>query len=353
MDSRILDTPRSLGAKRIRTIPPDAPIATVDPERWIAYWEMRISDESHNRRTIINTMSFLEIKSTDLLLTLARYRTSLLFDYQRRITDYLGTPDGDILQHQWRSLSSSDRRKHMLEGLVRSAIADPESQAYKAYCSDLTLYSLEKNQGELFIKLLHFYVTEDLSAFTSDQIKSYPHPKWSGEMQKEIAKDKSSKKALLWELIQLDRDWYICSFIETTLNSLDGIPRPSEHPTISKHLLKKKLDHLARRFKSDFDGMNIQAATDAILPFYEENPDAKRFIICEYCYVTSVPLRRCKRCLEKVHRPVHYCSAKCQKDDWPTHKMISAQHSSQFKQRLHPFLSIRKLQLRPHTQNGF
>ncbi|KAF8996360.1 hypothetical protein BDQ17DRAFT_1364569 [Cyathus striatus] len=308
MDPRIQDTPRSLGVRRIRAVPPDAPIATVDPECWIAYWEQRISDESLNTCTIINTMSPLENKSMDFLLTLARYRTSLIFGYQHQMTDYLSTPDGDIVQHIWRSLSSSERRKHMLEGMVRSAIADPESQPHKAYCSDLTLYSLEKNQGELFIKLLYFYVAPDLSTFTSDQIKSYPHPNWSGEMQKEIAKDKSSKKALLWELIQLDRDGYICDFIENTLGSLDGIPRPSGHHPVSKHVLKKKLDHLAQQFGSDFDRRGLQAATDAIFPFYEQNPNAKRFIICEYCYVTDVPLRRCKRCLKNVHRQVHYCS---------------------------------------------
>ncbi|KAF8990762.1 hypothetical protein BDQ17DRAFT_342530 [Cyathus striatus] len=201
----------------------NGPDPTVDPVRWNTIWEERVKDNSLIRYGI-ELMMRSHGKECEILLTHIRYNTRFLVESQREVTS---SYRGDTFNQKWKAISSSERRKHMLEGLVRSSINKPDSEADRIYCSDLTLDAMDGRDGEPFIQLVKAYIAPDASKLTPDTVRSYPHPSWAGEMKKEREKDKGSIRSLAWELIQLKRDRYICRFIDGTLESIKNFLKKS------------------------------------------------------------------------------------------------------------------------------
>jgi hypothetical protein len=86
----------------------------------------------------------------------------------------------------WKTLSPAAREAHMLEGLLRACLNEPDSAPHaRLYTCDITLASLESGNGEGFLALLRRYVPEGEASITEGRCISYLHPGWSEEARKE------------------------------------------------------------------------------------------------------------------------------------------------------------------------
>jgi hypothetical protein len=80
----------------------------------------------------------------------------------------------------WKTLSPAACEAHMLEGLERVCLNEPDSAPNaRLYTCDITLVSLESGNGEGFLALLRRYVPEGEVSITEGRRISYPHPGWS------------------------------------------------------------------------------------------------------------------------------------------------------------------------------
>ncbi|KAF8996347.1 hypothetical protein BDQ17DRAFT_1429790 [Cyathus striatus] len=278
--------------------PADTPNAAEDLENWNAYWETLTSHNTKNRQFIESTLND-DVIPIDLLRAQSKNKKFTLNKFQLAFASNISTT---LFEHVWMMLSDSERRKHMLEGFVRSAIFEPEAVQDRVFCSDLTLDTLGEDQGLPFIKLLEFY-TKSVNV-APKTVSSYLHPEWSDEMEEDRAKDPNSRRAFMWEFIQLDRDLYICNFITRTMESCRGEPRPTPEPV-------EDMDAMLEQLSSMGDG----TAEDLVQRLLSR--------VCTLCAKPETPkqpLKWCSKCLAKVQRKVLYCSSECQLKDWPNHK---------------------------------
>ncbi|KAF8996350.1 hypothetical protein BDQ17DRAFT_1364553 [Cyathus striatus] len=277
---------------------PNAPKAAENPGKWNAYWETLTSDTTKNRQFIESTLND-DVIPIDLLRPQTKNKKFTLSQFQLAFASNISIT---LFEHVWMMRSDSERKKHMLEGFVRSAIFEPEAVQDRIFCSDLTLDTLGEDQGSPFIKLLEFY-TRPVNV-TPETVSSYPHPEWSDEMEEDRAKDPNSRRAFMWEFIQLDRDLYICNFIVRTNESCRGEPRPAPGPV-------EDMDAMLEQLSSMGDG----TTEDLVQRLLSR--------ICALCATPETPkqpLKWCSKCLAKVQRKVLYCSLECQLKDWPKHK---------------------------------
>ncbi|KAF8990201.1 hypothetical protein BDQ17DRAFT_1433967 [Cyathus striatus] len=290
---------------RNRSLIFNSPDENVDPEGWNAFWEKQTRDEAMNRR-VIDDMLGQDAKHMEILATESRTGLRFVLNLQRRIADYV---DINLFEHGWKLYSSSERRNHMLEGLVRSSINFPEVEILRALCSEITIEALEKEEGSLFVNLLKFYKVTDSSKLTPETRRSYPHPKWADEMKREHEKDSGSMRAVMWEIIQLQRDVYICNFLSETLKSCMGAPPPPP-PVVINRCLEGRREYYIKNKPS--------------VKNYERNLTMKKSVINELMQqwkdgITGAAHRKCLSCGDawKV-----FNGKTCQKDDWLIHKTI-------------------------------
>ncbi|KAF8996322.1 hypothetical protein BDQ17DRAFT_947141 [Cyathus striatus] len=300
----------------------NGPDPTVDPIRWNSVWERRIKDDSLTRCAIELMISGYGDQA-ETLLTLIRYNTRFLVEMQHILTS---SYRGDGFNQKWKATTTSERRKHMLEGLVRSTIINPDTEADRVFCSDITLDALDKEDGEPFIKLVEAYVAPDVSKLMTETVRSYPHPKWGDELKMEHERDKTSMKSLALDMLQSKRDLYICRFIDGTLESFIDVPRRPIQVVETKPRSRKrnKFRKEASEKLKDFEriiGKDI--LKEVTKRWMNDRSDTVR--ACEFCCKLEDPahlLKRCQRCLSSVQRKIHYCSPDCQRSDWSVHKKI-------------------------------
>lgn len=78
----------------------------------------------------------------------------------------------------WKTLTPAEREAHMLEGLLRTCLRLPDQMPNnRMYTCDITLESLETDNGQGFLNLLKKYVPDD----TEGGPTSYLHPGWTKE----------------------------------------------------------------------------------------------------------------------------------------------------------------------------
>ncbi|KAF8996299.1 hypothetical protein BDQ17DRAFT_1329984 [Cyathus striatus] len=296
----------------------EAPEATKDPEGWNAYWENHVKDDNANKASLEFTIQQFG-SHLELIVGFIRFGIRRLVDYQRAITEFYNPETFDAT---WKALTNAERRKHMLEGLVRSAIVDPDSESYRSYCSDLTLEVMGKNKGELFLKVVKMYVCPDLSKLTPETTASYPHPKWTKDMRREREKDKNSPRAQLWESVQLNRDLFYCRFIAGTFESVACKPRPSPPVMVKPNVTNRSELH--------------KDVVDQIKRFGGDDANTKKFLHQvnerwkeEMSVTARVGNRRAApQTMSEVPEQssttgiLLLCSLfrECQKQDWPVHK---------------------------------
>ncbi|KAF8990186.1 hypothetical protein BDQ17DRAFT_1414137 [Cyathus striatus] len=220
------------------------PDVTAEPEHWNSFWEDLITDERVYRSFVDCTLS------------------------QER---WISNRDAELFEHYWKAWSSSKRRKHMLEGFVRSL---------------------------------------------------YPNPKWADEMKEDLLKDKNSMRAVMWEMMQLDRGMYICEFLYRTLESCEGPPPPSPPIHVKTHVLgMKEINNLTL---AKFKKLKDKDLAEELRQHFKGSGKESNYA-CEVCSKVESSrtlLKKYQRCIENIDWKVYYCSPACQKNDWPIHKKI-------------------------------
>ncbi|RDB20902.1 hypothetical protein Hypma_012003 [Hypsizygus marmoreus] len=209
---------------------------------------------------------------------------------------------------RWRA--ATVRRDHILEGHIRVAVMGMED--YRGVCGDITLASLEKNNGEGFLKLLRVYLHDDLSSIPSTPI-TFPYNSTSG-----IPMPIQENNAWFAN-IDIVRDIYICQFLLYTLEAWMNKPRP----------LPSQLGKTSFSQPNDMEVMKL--VKGAIGPsIAKELKQAFRSMYasairrCESCDTpeSSTRYMQCRGCADIPNRRTSYCSKKRQRDDWPRHKQF-------------------------------
>ncbi|RDB23892.1 hypothetical protein Hypma_008890 [Hypsizygus marmoreus] len=182
---------------------------------------------------------------------------------------------------------------------------------YRALCGDITLASLEKDNGAGFLKLLEVYLHDDISSVPKTPI-TFPY---NGTFGIPLPSDKDA-----WHIVVLlDRDLYICFFLLYTLQPWICMPRPAP----------ERMDKSS--FSGDIDKQLMEMIKASVKP--SQVKELKQVLraghaalirCCESCGKAESTTRhmQCKNCAEAQNRRTSYCSRQCQKDDWQRHKQF-------------------------------
>ncbi|KAJ7747771.1 hypothetical protein B0H16DRAFT_1554512 [Mycena metata] len=186
----------------------------------------------------------------------------------------------------WKTLTPAVREAHMLEGLFRTCLRQPVYMPNtRIYTSDITLASMETDNGEGFLTLLKKYVPDEASVMEGGSTL-YLHPGWTKET---IERLENAGHAMGVQTCKALRDHFLASFLYNTFSSVVGIPRVIETDGNEPTPL-----HWGTRI---CEGCGDREGNGA------------RFLVCSICN-------------ENVSRRVFYCSKTCQKSDWPNHKKV-------------------------------
>ncbi|KAJ7151968.1 hypothetical protein C8R46DRAFT_1228824 [Mycena filopes] len=129
----------------------------------------------------------------------------------------------------WKKLTPAARLAHMHEGLLRACMVDPMTMPlFRGKTSDITLASLEHDNGEGFLTLLKRYVPSSGTdaAATSGVCILYLHPSWTEDA---IVRLRAAGHGTHVQLSILQRDDFLSTFLFNTIIAVFGTPRPAEH----------------------------------------------------------------------------------------------------------------------------
>ncbi|RDB28331.1 hypothetical protein Hypma_001527 [Hypsizygus marmoreus] len=242
-----------------------------NPLAWNSAWENLAASETPY--TLSSTQSVLAVhrygEPTESILKVYRgyWRYLCRLQYDLTVKATLAIAKG--FEGQWLAATPTVRRNHHLEGHIRVAIAGFES--FRELCGDITLASLERNSGKGFLELLGVYILNDLSTLPTTPV-TFPYNGMSQGIP-------LSSDIDIWHaLAVLDRNMYICFFLDYTLNSWANAPRPRPK-ALSKTSASEDLDPQM---------MKIIKSTVGRSSFKEAKQELRQ----------------------------------CQKDDWPRHKQV-------------------------------
>lgn len=138
----------------------------------------------------------------------------------------------------WKKLTPAAREAHMLEGLLRTCVHEPaHATFFRMYMCDVTLASLEANNGEGFFTLLKRYIPDGNIRITGSNCMSYLHPRWTEETAKRLRQDDQGTVVQHWIAYRHkficksrgnDIELYAVSFLHLTILSAMGVSRPPE-----------------------------------------------------------------------------------------------------------------------------
>jgi hypothetical protein len=112
----------------------------------------------------------------------------------------------------WKTLTPEAREAHMLEGLLRCCLNEPHSApALRIYSCDITLASLETENGEGFLALLRKYVPAGDVSIMKDRCVSYLHPQWKEET---IERLRRTGREVELQLLIVQRDKSLSEFFD-------------------------------------------------------------------------------------------------------------------------------------------
>ncbi|KAF7351840.1 MYND-type domain-containing protein [Mycena venus] len=213
----------------------------------------------------------------------------------------------------WKTLTPAARAAHMLEGFLRCCLNEPHiAPNLRMYSCDITLTSLETENGEGFLALLRKYVPEGYVSLMEDRCISYLHPEWKEETIERL--QRAGREAELQLLIVLA----ITDFLYNTILSIIGSPRPPEFTYTKDGLQSSTLDWGSWSKRLPNKKPNSESPNKT--PVYRLGK------ICDGCRRSERDgdprFMVCKKCNQKLSHKVHYCSRACQISHWPNHKKI-------------------------------
>ncbi|RDB15814.1 hypothetical protein Hypma_003628 [Hypsizygus marmoreus] len=184
----------------------------------------------------------------------------------------------------------------------------------RSFCGDLTVsYLAEDNCGEGFLKLLRVYLHDDTSFVPTTPI-TFPYNRNSGSLLPDTTPND------VWRAtFELDRDLYICLFVLQTLSSWENKPRPPPSLAIKMPIKGELHPTLNKVFKDALGSSGLKEIKQEIRVGH-----AAAHRSCESCGAVEsrTKFMQCKVCADVLHRRTFYCSKKCQRHDWPSHKRI-------------------------------
>ncbi|KAJ7438154.1 hypothetical protein FB451DRAFT_1304167 [Mycena latifolia] len=216
----------------------------------------------------------------------------------------------------WKTLTPAAREAHMLEGFLRCCLNQPHfAPALRMYSCDITLASLETENGEGFLALLRKYVPAGDVSLMEDRCISYLHPEWKEETIERL--QRAGREAEVQLSIVL-RDTFLTDFLYNTTLSIIGSPRPPEFAYTKNGIQSSTLDWGSWSKRPPNKKPTNESSN--------ETPVYRLGKICDGCRRperdNDPRFMVCQKCIQKVSQKVYYCSRACQVSHWPNHKKI-------------------------------
>ncbi|KAJ6562135.1 hypothetical protein B0H19DRAFT_93225 [Mycena capillaripes] len=237
----------------------------------------------------------------------------------------------------WKKLTPSAREAHILEGLLRTCLSDKETiPLLRLFTSDITLVSLQSEDGEGFLTLLRQYVPANDGVVANRTLTSYLHPCWTQEKMKPLQEAglepdvqactvlrDAFLSASVFDIVAQEIDgchFFAASFLYHTLLSVFGVPRPPEISVKEPNgVYTTRVDWTAFSNKRLSNSSKVKNGAQASAPVY------RLAQLCDRCREVERDGTRfsvCKVCNDRLSRKVYYCSRECQAADWPNHKQV-------------------------------
>jgi hypothetical protein len=219
----------------------------------------------------------------------------------------------------------SYRKKHLLEGVVRTCTMMHGMEDYRMHCNEVSLPFLEKDGGRGYLRLLKHFMVKDPTSVSKVPIY-LPSPQWDqfamGKEENSLSEKELAFKAYydgvrntficeyLYQSIQLVlMHRYITGhFLFNTLSSFHGhsmvpahiakAPTPSRLGTAFQNEMVKRLGPLGSSITQHIKQEVLAARGD-------------EKISCESCLKSgeSSDFKVCGVCKRKFDRRIYYCSA--------------------------------------------
>jgi hypothetical protein len=147
-----------------------------EPSKWNDQWEQRLKILA-SVNLVQRSLPMISA-STEEILTGHRNRLRALCDIQNRLTIAAALSFGrDNHESKWLKSSASYRKKHLLEGMVRTCTMMHGMEDYRMYCNEITLPFLEEDGGRGYLKLLKHFMVKDLTSASKSPI-FLSSPQW-------------------------------------------------------------------------------------------------------------------------------------------------------------------------------
>ncbi|KAH7920540.1 hypothetical protein BV22DRAFT_1039735 [Leucogyrophana mollusca] len=206
-------------------------------------------------------------------------------------------------------LDEAERSKHLLNGLEKACKEALLGEDARALCPEVTVSSMLKEWGNALLKFFQFFEETSSKPVEQGVLYSLPSDWWDGALS-DVTKPISRNDELVFEFLTLGRNEFICYFIRgVCLSFLKEVAQEGgEVSSVVKAVCE--------------DTLVAESAALAI----KSRPE-KPLIRCEGCEKSAEELEPdtrfmvCSTCKAKLNFSLHYCSQKCQKDDWCMHRM--------------------------------
>ncbi|KAH7928127.1 hypothetical protein BV22DRAFT_1005538 [Leucogyrophana mollusca] len=209
----------------------------------------------------------------------------------------------------WLLLEEPERKKHLFHGLEVASKHSFFGEDGRAYCPEITLAGMLKERGNAYIKFIQLFEETRKSVGESDGPFYLPSDWWDHAVD-DVAKPLSDGDQFVYTILTLGRNEFICQFIRGVAESFAS-----------------EVVHGGRDIDSVLKVMDEDGAiADGFAKAMQSMRD-KPIIRCENCERSADELGPdtrfmvCSTCKTKLDFSLHYCSQKCQKEDWQRHRL--------------------------------
>ncbi|EGO05431.1 hypothetical protein SERLA73DRAFT_174578 [Serpula lacrymans var. lacrymans S7.3] len=203
----------------------------------------------------------------------------------------------------WFLLGEAERRRHIFEGLHGACKLAAWGQDARALCPEITVSGLLRDNGRAFSNFLDYYT--NMKRLSTDDILLLPSSWWNQALDG-LPRPLTEKEVFAYECLTLNRNEFIAYFFVHTLES------------IRSDIVRGRGMSSVVNVTENMSGTFGRDTTEAI--------KVKRLVRCENCDRTpkdlgdNIQFLVCGRCKTKLDFSLHYCSRKCQREDWSRHK---------------------------------
>ncbi|KAH7912342.1 hypothetical protein BJ138DRAFT_1083873 [Hygrophoropsis aurantiaca] len=208
----------------------------------------------------------------------------------------------------WLLLDEPNRQKHLMHGLVQASERALFHEDARASCPEITMTGLLKGSGNALLKFLELF--QEMKSSVSEDAPCLMPCEWWDHVVDDVPKPLSDEDQFVHAMLAMVRNDFIAEFII-------GVAESFSRAVVNKDKDIKSILNVMEQDLSIADGFAHALKTKRDKPI----------IRCENCEKSASELGSdarfmvCSTCKAKLKFSLHYCSQKCQTEDWKRHKV--------------------------------